>query len=115
MEYDKDPTIEESLAHLPYDGLIAIIPETQLHPHNRNKRSKHHAILVSLGLDNPTTSQATWDGEDQNSPNQDLGNYLMNTPIRKSAASLVALGQHRLSPRHGRIWKNKGKSRLGRK
>lgn len=112
-------TIEGRGSQPLHDGALAIIPETQFTSYGKEegkvkRGSAYKAILASVRLDSPTSSQETWCGE-RNQPNQELVNYLMNTPIRKSAASAVALGQHRLSPKQGMIWKSKGISPLGRK
>lgn len=109
VAFGKDYTIEGMTIQPSYELPLAIIPETQFTSHEgeNNRSSAYQAILASVGLDSLTTSQETWYEGEHNMPNQTLGKYLMNTPTRRSAGSLVPLGQHRLSPRHGRIWKNK--------
>lgn len=47
--------------------------------------------------------------EDINENNQGVGGQRISTPIRSSAASLMALGQHVLTPRQGRAWEFRSK------
>ena len=87
-----------------------VILETQLHPSNRNTGNVYKEIVASIGLDSPTPSQdiGRWDGNIVSPRAQHV-----STPIRNSASSLVALGKHVFTPRQGRIWKFRSRSRLG--
>lgn len=74
-----------------------IIWKTQLNIQNNFYKD----ILASIGLDSPITSTETrGDIADE----QSLSASLANTPIQNSAISLMALGQHVSTPRHGNIW-----------
>lgn len=65
------------------------------------KGSMYRDIMASIGLDSPNTS--TENMRDETSGDEQ-GASLANTPIRTSASSLIALGQHVLTPRQGRLW-----------
>jgi hypothetical protein len=69
--------------------------------------------MASIGLDSPTSSLEDRGREETITYEQESGSPLAITPIRNSAANLLALGKHALTPRHGRIWEFKGKSPLG--
>ena len=87
---------------------VEVIPETQIPPLQGNSKV-YKDILASIGLDSPTSSHGTRGnllGEELRRP-QD------NTPIRNSAASLIALGKHIFTPRQGRSWESRNKSPLG--
>lgn len=57
IEHEKIHILKVNVAHLPHDGSLAIIPETQLNSLVGNKGAAYHAILASVRLDSPTTSQ----------------------------------------------------------
>lgn len=85
-----------------------VIPKTQLH-HLSNNGKVYMEILASIGLDSPTPSQEIRGNtliEGQEGPQ-------VNTSIRHSVASLMALGKHVFTPRQGRLWKHRNKSPLG--
>jgi len=92
---------------------IEVIPETQLHQASRNKNNIYNDIMASIGLDSPTSSQDTRGEGRGNAPAHDPTLHLASTPIRNSAASLMALGKHVLTPRQGRLWEHRSKSPLG--
>lgn len=99
--------------HVPQGLLPKIIFETQLNPCNRNKGNTYKDIMANIGLDSPTSSREERGREDIDENNQGVGGQLINTPIRSSAASLMALGQHVLTQRQGRMWEFRSKSPLG--
>ena len=96
--------------HAPHTLSTEVILETQLNTSSRGKGSIYNDILASIGLDSPTPSIETRREEDSNSSPRA---QLINTPIRNSASSLIALGKHVLTPRQGRIWELRNKSPLG--
>ena len=96
--------------HAPHILSTEVILETQLNSSSRGKGSIYNDILASIGLDSPTPSIETRREEDSNSSPRA---QLVNTPIRNSASSLIALGKHVLTPRQGRIWELRNKSPLG--
>jgi hypothetical protein len=96
MINEMDPPPREEYGYVPHTLSTEVIFETQLIPSNRSKGSIYNDILASIGLDSPTPSHETRRGEDSNtSPRAQL----INTPIRNSASSLIALGKHVLTPR----------------
>ena len=96
--------------HAPHTLSTEVILETQLNPSSRGKGSIYNDILASIGLDSPTPSFETRRKEDSNtSPRAQL----INTPIRNSASSLIALGKQVLTPRQSRIWELRNKAPLG--
>ena len=95
--------------HAPHTLSTEVILETQLNPSSRGKGSIYNDILASIGLDSPTPSLETRRKEDSNtSPRAQL----INTPIRNNASSLIALGEHVLTPRQDRIWELRNNSPL---
>lgn len=69
----------------------------------KNNEATIQKTLVSVGLGSPTNSNGAWNEIEQNSPNQTQCNHPLNTPIRHSAANLMALRLHKLSSHHGNI------------
>lgn len=89
-------------------ALTELILETQ--PHQSNSNGKvYMKILASIGLDSPTSSQDTRG----NAPREGQEVQQVNTPIRNSTSSLMALGKHVFTPMQGRIWEHRSKSPLG--
>lgn len=89
-------------------GQGEVIPETQPLP-LIGKGTMYKDILASIGLDSPTPSHDTrgmHHGEETSTQHA-------NTPIRHSAASLIALGNHIFTPRQGRMWESRNRSPLG--
>ena len=87
---------------------LEVIPETQL-LQLKSKNNVYKEILASIGLDSPTTSK-------DNSGHifrEEHGALQANTPIRNSAASLIAMGKRMLTPRQSKIWELRSKSPLG--
>lgn len=80
-----------------------IAPETiwETQPLPRSKGSMYKDIMASIGLDSPNTSTKSIRKEvrEHNQVAQ-----LVDTPIRNSASSLMALGKHNLTPRQRSIW-----------
>ena len=97
-------------ADLPQSIVPEVILETQFHQYTKDRGKFYNEIMASIGLDSPTTSREDRGGEDSY---QETGNQLATTPIRNSAANLMALGKHVLTPRQGRMWEFKGKSPFG--
>ena len=81
---------------------LEVIKETQILPNITNQGSIYKDIMASIGLDSPNTSTESR-REERNEQNR--LEALVNTPIRTSASSLIALGQHVLNSRQGRLWK----------
>ena len=113
MNYGRGLPSGITLTSLGGSAPIEVIPETQLVPMN-GKGNMFKAILASIGLDNPTTSQNTRNNYDNVDQNHDKGMHMMNTPIRNSASNLIALGQHVFTPGQGKMWECRNKSPLGR-
>lgn len=87
---------------------VEVIPETQPLPFI-GKGTVYKDILASIGLDSPTPShdnRGKYQGEETSAQHA-------YTPIRKSAASLMALGNHIFTPRQGKMWESRNKSPLG--
>ena len=80
---------------------LDIIWETQPPPINNNKGRVYKDIMASIGLDSPNTSSET---RGDAASAHDQGTSFVNTPIRNSASSLIALGKHIITPRQGRLW-----------
>ena len=70
-------------------------------PINNNKGRVYKDIMASIGLDSPNTSSET---RGDAASTHDQGTSFVNTPIRNSASSLIALGKHIITPRQGRLW-----------
>lgn len=85
-----------------------VVPETQPLPLN-GKGMKYKEILASIGLDSPTSSHDTRGNE----RGEENGLQRGNTPIRSSAASLMALNNYMFSPRQGSLWEGRNKPPLG--
>lgn len=91
----------------------SFIPETQLTPYTGYKgKIGYKEIMASIGLDSPTSSFECTNERD--SPHRAPNSQLDNTPIRNSAASLMALGQQALSPGQSRIWESQHQPSLER-
>lgn len=97
--------------HLTGTGHVEVIPETQLNEVIR-RSNIYNDIMASIGLDSPTPSQDSRGGV-VNHGRHGQESCEENTPIRNSAANLIALGKHMLTPRQGRIWEHRNKSPLG--
>lgn len=118
-EYSSDTEMERLVGQIPrtviHHSIHAppeVILKTQLLTHSRTRGSVYNNNMASIGLNSPTPSQEIMRGEDNHaSP----GAQHVNTTIRNSASSLMALGKHVLTPRHGRIWEFRNKSPLGGK
>ena len=80
---------------------LDIVWETQPPPKTNNKGSMYKDIMASIGLDSPNTSTET---RGEEAREHDQGASFVNTPIRNSASSLIALGKHIITPRQGRLW-----------
>ena len=108
MDIERYMVSNKEVPHTSMQAILEVIPETQpLPPHGSRKVYKE--ILASIGLDSPTQSHDTRDhslGEEHRLPQ-------VNTPIRNSAASLMALGKHIFTPGQGRSWEGRNKSPLG--
>ena len=76
-----------------------VIRETQLPPKITHQGSLYKDIMASIGLDSPNTSTESRRME------ANRGEALGDTPIRNSASSLIALGQHVLNSKQERFWK----------
>ena len=85
-----------------------VIKETQLPPKITNHGRMYKDIMTNIGLDSSTTSTESRRVE---SNEQNQVESLVNTPIRNSASSLIALGQQVLTPRQGRLWNGDTSSR----
>ena len=115
MELEREEEAVSSMRqeppHLPGTGHVEVIMETQLNEVIR-KSNIYNDIMASIGLDSPTPSQDSRGGVVNNGRHgQEI--FEDNTPIRNSAANLIALGRHMLTPRQGRIWEHRNKSPLG--
>jgi hypothetical protein len=97
----------------PHGAITEVICETQFYHNTRNTGKLYNEIMASIELDSPTSSLEDRVREDVTTYDQDSGSPLATTPIRNSAANLLALGKHALTPSYGRIWEFKGKSPLG--
>lgn len=91
-------------------GHTEVIPKTQLNE-VRKRSNIYNDIMASIGLDSPTSSRETREGV-ANVDINDQAPSVENTPIQSSAANLLALGKHVLTPRQGRIWDHRNKSPL---
>ena len=91
------PETEYMLANRPPD----IIWETQPPQKTNYKGSTYKDIMASIGLDSPNTSTDT---RGEGAREHDKGASYVNTPIRKSASSLIALSKQIITPRQGRLW-----------
>ena len=89
------------------------ICETQFYQNARNRGKFYNKIMTNIGLDSPTSSLEDRGREETTTYEQEPGSPLATAPIRNSAANLLALRKHALTPMHGRIWEFKGKSPLG--
>ena len=87
---------------------MEVIPETQACQLNGNGKI-FKEILASIGLNSPTSSHEIGSNSQRGSLDTQQG----NTPIRNIAESLIALGKHMFTPRHGRSWEGRSKSPLG--
>lgn len=94
------------------EGPKHCIPKTQFNTHDGNKHSTYLVMLARIGLGSPTKSCKLQDSINRNGHNQEI-EKLLNVALHTSALSLMSFHHHRLSPRNGRVWKNKGKSPLG--
>lgn len=74
--------------YLPHVILPEVILETQFHQHTKDRGKFYNEIMANIGLGNPTTSLENRGSEDTY---QEPGNQLATTPIRNSAANLMAL------------------------
>lgn len=90
-----------------------VIPKTQLVQMN-SKGNMYKAILASIGLDSPTTSQENRNNYGDGEQNQGKEIHMGNTPVSNSVSSLIALGQLVLTPGQGKIWEGRNKSPLRR-
>ena len=106
----EDTIKDTNPSYLPQAILPEVILETQFHQHTKDRGKFYNEIMASIGLDSPTSSTEERGNEDTY---QEPGNQVAATPIRNSAANLMALGKHVFTPRQGRIWEFKGKSPLG--
>ena len=113
METEEDPHPSQETSHPPLGLPPDVMLETQFNMSNRFKSNIYKDILASIGLDNPTTSQKARGRERNSYFNQLLVGHLASTPICNSASSLMALGQHAMTPRQWRIWESRNKSPLG--
>ena len=75
----------------------------------------YNDILASIKLGSPTTSQETRRVNGHKGYNQGQEVQVVNTPIRSSANSLIALGKHVSILRQRKIWKLRNNSPLGGK
>ena len=87
---------------------MEVIPETQACQLNGNGKI-FKEIPASIGLDSPILSHEIGGNSQRGSLDTQQG----NTPIRNSAETLIALGKHMFTPRHGRSWEGRSKSPLG--
>ena len=76
-----------------------VIFEARFNVSNKINCDIYKTILASIGLDSPTMSQEVRGREGNSVGNQQLGGYFANTPIHNSATSLMALGQHVMTPK----------------
>ena len=90
-----------------------VIKETQLSTHHKERGRVYNEILASIGLDSPTPSQEVRMEDGHNRIEHELESHWVCTPNRNSATSLIALGQHVLTPRDWRKWTYKSNSLLG--
>ena len=108
MDIEKSRPIGMILPPLAGSAPTEVIPETQLIQLNGNGKV-YKEILASIGLDSPTSSHETRG----NIQRKNLDMQQVSTPIRNSAASLMALGKHVFTSRQGRNWECRSKSPLG--
>lgn len=85
------------------DNTQVCISKTQHNVYEGYKGSLYLTMCVSIGLDNPTNCYESRDSINRSHSKHEVGESLISTPICNSVVSLMCLGQHRLSPRHGRI------------
>ena len=90
-----------------------VVCETQFYQNARNRGKFYNEIMTSIGLHSPTSLREGRIREKTIIYEQETGSPRATMPIRNSAANVLVLGKHALTPRHGRIWKYKGKSPLG--
>ena len=83
---------------------MEVILETQLTSLNV-KGKVYKEILASIGIGSPTPSHDTRG----NLVMEEQGLQQVNTPIRNSAANLMALGKHVFTPRQSRSWEGRKK------
>ena len=108
METEEGTILETEVIYASRPSLMEVIPETQ--PITlKGGGMVYKEILASIGLDSPTPSHETR----ENVLGKEQGTQQINTPIRNSAASLMALGTHVFTPRQGRLWEGRNKSPLG--
>ena len=90
--------------HPPYGPPPEVILETQLNSNNRSRGNIYNGNLISIGFDNPTTSRDERERDGNNDLNQGKLAKVVNTPLHNNANSLMALGEHVLTPSQGRLW-----------
>ena len=78
-----------------------VIRKTQFFPKITNQGRMYKDIVANIGLDGPNTST---ESRRMKSNERNRAESLVNTPIRNNTSSLIALGQHILTPRQGRLW-----------
>lgn len=93
-----------------------IIMETQMTCRENNINEVYREMLIEIGLDSPSPSHERRRNNEGNiTPKWGQTDTGVSSPVRSSAASLMALGQHALTPRQRRLWEERGKSPLGNK
>ena len=102
METERGMAVGMDINSASRQGGLEVIPETQPLPFN-GKGTKYKEILASIGLDSPT-SLHDMRGNERGEKN---GLQQGNTPIRNSAADLMALSNSMFSPRQRSLWEGR--------
>lgn len=115
MEYASENVLETREGFSLQNAAGDMILDTHFSPNKGGHWAAYLAVLASVGLYSPVASHEKQGEEDQCIQGQDVNNHFVNSPRSKIVGDTITPIVHRLSPLKGKIWKNKGKSPLGRR